>query len=86
MSRSERMKHRYNNVSKNINLYSPTQNSIVFHVLYIFKIQNGQIYGLQVAVNTKLTQNYYTITITDFATRQVQHLAGGFLKRVLTII
>ena len=28
------MKHRYNNVSKNINLYSPTQNSIVCHVLY----------------------------------------------------
>ena len=75
------MKHRYNNMSKNINLYSPTQNSIVFHVLYSkSKTEKYTASKLQSTLSSLRT------TITDFATRQVQHLAGAFLKRVLTII
>ena len=77
------MKHRYNNVSKNINLHSPTQNLIVFHVLYSkSKTDKYTASKLQSLLSSLRT----TITITDFATRQVQHLAGAFLKRVLTII
>jgi hypothetical protein len=32
------------------------------------------------------TLSSLTTTITDFASRKVQHLAGAFLKRVLPII
>jgi hypothetical protein len=74
------MKIRYNNVSKIINLYNPTQNSIVFHALYSkFKTDKYKDSELQSTLSS------LTTTITDFATRQVQHLAGAFLKRVLTI-
>ena len=75
------MKIRYNIFVKNINLYSPTQNSIVFHVLYSkSKTEKYTASKLQSTLSSLRT------TITDFATRQVQHLAGAFLKRVLTII
>ncbi len=75
------MKHRYNNFFKIINLYSPTQNSIVFHVIYSkSKTDKYKASKLQSTLSSLRT------TITDFATRQVHHLAGAFLKRVLTII
>ena len=74
------MKHRYNNFLKIINLYSPTQNSIVFHVLYSeSKTDKYKASKLQSTLSS------LTTTISDFASRQVQHLAGAFLKRLLTI-
>jgi hypothetical protein len=75
------MKHRYNNFCKIINLHSPTQNLIVFHALYSdSKTDKYKLSKLQ------STCSSLTTTITDFASRQVKHLAGAFLKRVLTII
>ena len=77
------MKHPYNNFLKNIHLCSPMQNVIVFHVLYS-KSKTDKYKGskLQSTLSSLIT----TITITDFASSQVQYLAGEFLKRVLTII
>jgi hypothetical protein len=75
------MKIRYKNLSNNINLYSPTQNSIVFHALYSkSKTDKYKASKLQPTLSSPTT------TITDFATGQVQHLTGAFLKRVFTII
>jgi hypothetical protein len=77
------MKHRYNNFNKIIHLYSPTQNLIVFHALYSeSKTDKYKPSKLQSTCSSLTT----TITITDFASRQVQHLAGALLKRVFTII
>ena len=75
------MKHPYNNFFKIINLCSPTQNLIVFHVLYS-KSKTDKYKGskLQSTLSSLIT------TFTDFASSQVQYLAGEFLKRVLTII
>ena len=74
------MKIRYKIFKKYINLYSPTQNSIVFHVLYSkSKTDKYKASKLQSTLGS------LTTTISDFASRQVQHLAGAFLKRVLTI-
>jgi hypothetical protein len=74
------MKIRYNIFLKNINLYIPTQNSIVFHVLSsILKTDKYKASKLQSTLSS------LTTTITDSASRQVQHLAGAFLMRVLTI-
>ena len=74
------MKHRHNIFLKIINLYSPTQNLIVFHVLYSkSKTDKYKASKLQSTLSS------LTTTITDFASRQVQHLAGAFLKRLLTI-
>ncbi len=75
------MTHRYNNFCKIIHLHNPTQNLIVFDVLYSdSKTDKYKPSKLQ-ATCTSLTT-----TITDFARRQVLHLAGAFLRRVLTII
>ncbi len=75
------MKHRHNIFLKIINLYSPTQNLIVFHVLYSkSKTDKYKASKLQSTL-TSLTP-----TIPLFARRQVQHLAGAFLTQVLTII
>ncbi len=74
------MKSRYKFFFFNINLYSPTQNSIVFHALSSkSKTDNYKTTKLQSTLSS------LTTTITDFASRQVQHLAGAFLKRVLII-
>ena len=74
------MKHPYNIFKKNINLCSPTQNLIVFHVLYSkSKTDKYKASKLQSTLSS------LTTTITDFASRQVQHLAGAFLKRVLPL-
>ena len=74
------MKIRYNIFFKYIHLYSPTQNSIVFLVLSLkSKTDKYKASKLQSTLSS------LTTTITDFASRQVQHLAGAFLKRVLTI-
>ena len=74
------MKIRYNIFKKNINLFSPTQNSIVFHVLYSeSKTEKYKASKLQSTLSS------LTTTSSDFASRQVQHLAGAFLKRVLII-
>ncbi len=75
------MKYRYNNFCKIIHLHNPTQNLIVFHVLYSdSKTDKYKPSKLQ------STCSSLTTTITDLASLQVQHLAGAFLKRVLTII
>ena len=75
------MKHRYNNFLKIINLYSPTQNSILFHVLSsISKTDKYKASKLQSTLSSLIT------TFSDSATSQVQYLAGEFLMRVLTII
>ena len=74
------MKFRYNIFLKNINLYSPTQNSIVFHAL-----SSKSKTDKYKASKLQSTLSSLTTTITDFASRQVQHLAGPFLMRVLTI-
>ena len=74
------MKIRYNIFLKNIDWYSPTQNSIVFHVIYS-KSKTDKYK----ASKFQSTLSSLTTTITDFASRQVRHLAGVFLKRVLTI-
>jgi hypothetical protein len=59
------MKHRYNNFCKIINLHSPTQNLIVFHVLYSdFKTDKYKPSKLQ------STCTSLTTTITDFARRR----------------
>ena len=63
-----------------MNLYSPTQNLIVFHVL-----SSKSKTDKYKASKLQSTLSSLTTTITDFASRQVQHLAGAFLKRVLTI-
>ena len=77
------MKSRYNIFYKNINFYNPTHNSIVFHVLSSkSKTDKYKASKLQ----STLLVSSLTTTITDFASRQVQHLAGAFLKRVFTII
>ncbi len=75
------MKHPDNNFLKNIHLCNPMQNVIVFHVLYS-KSKTDKYKGskLQSTLSSLIT------TVTDFASSQVQHLAGEFLKRVLTII
>ena len=73
------MKIRYNIFVKNINLYSPTQNSIVFHVL-----SSKSKTDKYKASKLQSTLSSLTTTSTDFASRQVQHLAGAFLKRLLT--
>ena len=74
------MKIRYNIFKKNIDWYSPTQNSIVFHVLSSkSKTDKYKVSKLQSTLSS------LTTTITDFASRQVQHLAGAFLMRILTI-
>jgi hypothetical protein len=77
------MKNRYNNFFFNLNLSSPTQNSIVFHVLYSkSKTDKYNASKLQSTLSSLTT----TKLITDFASRVVQHLAEAFLKRVLTIV
>jgi hypothetical protein len=65
----------------NIHLYNPTQNLIIFHVLY--SESKSDKYKLS---KLQSTLSLLTTTISDFASRQAQHLAGAFLKRVLTII
>jgi hypothetical protein len=68
------MKMRYKNLSNNINLYSPTQNSIVFHALYSkSKTDKYKASKLQPTLSSPTT------SITDYAicNRQVQHLAAG---------
>ncbi len=75
------MKLRHNIFLKNINLYSPTQNSIVFHALYSkSKTHKYKASKLQSTLSSLIT------TITDFASPKVLHLAGAILKRVLTIM
>ncbi len=74
------MKSHYNIFLKNINLYSPTQNSIVFPALSSKSKTNKYK-----ATKLQSTLSSLTTTITDFASRQVQHLGGAFLKRVLII-
>ena len=75
------MKNRYNNKSNNIYLYNHTQNSIVFHVLYSkSKTDTYKASKLQSTLSSLNT------TITDVASPQVHHMAGAFLKRVLTIM
>jgi hypothetical protein len=75
------MKFRYKNLNNNINLYNPTQNSIVFHALYSkSKTDKYKASKLQSTLSSPTT------TITGLATGQVQHLVGAFLKRVFTII
>jgi hypothetical protein len=74
------MKHRHNIFFKNINLYSPTQNVIVFHALYSkSKTDKYKASKLQSTLSS------LTTTTTDFASPQVHHLAGAFLMRVLII-
>ena len=75
------MKIRYNIFFKNINFFSPLQNLIVFHVIYSkSKTDKYKASKLQSTLSS------LTPTIPLFASRQVQHLAGAFLTRVLTII
>ena len=75
------MKPPYNIFLKFFQLYHPTQNLILFHVLYSeSKTDKYKASKLQSTLSS------LTTTITDFASRQVQHLAGALLKRVLTII
>ncbi len=75
------MKLRYNNFFKIILLYNPTQISIVFRVLYSESKTDKYIPS-----KLQSTLSSLTTTIYDFASRQGQHLAGAFLKRLLTII
>ena len=75
------MKFRYNIFFKIIVLYSPTQISIVFRVLYSESKTDKYIPS-----KLQSTLSSLTTTFNDFASRQGQHLAGAFLKRVLTII
>ena len=74
------MKHPFNNLNKNIDWFSPSQNLIVFHVLY-----SESKTGKYKASKLQSTLSSLTTTITDSASLQVQHLAGPFLMRVLTI-
>ncbi len=48
----------YNKFIKILHLYSPTQNLIVFRALYS-ESKTDKYKPIQVAVNTKLTHNYY---------------------------
>jgi hypothetical protein len=75
------MKIHYNIFLTNINLYNPTQNSIVFHVL-----PSKSKTDKYKASKLQWTLSSLTTTISDFASRQVQQLAGAFLKRVLTFL
>jgi hypothetical protein len=75
------MKIRYNIFFKNINLYSPTQNLIVFHVLY--SKSKTDKYN---ASKLQSTLSSLTTTITEFASPKVLHLAGAILMRVLTLM
>ena len=70
------MKHPFNNLNTNIDWFSPTQNLIVFHVLY-----SESKTGKYKASKLQSTLSSLTTTITDFASRKVLHLAGAFLKR-----
>ncbi len=64
----------YNIVSTIVDLYSPTQNLNLFHVLYSeSKTDKYKAFKLQSTLNS------LTTTITDFPSRQVQLLAGAFL-------
>ena len=63
-----------------MNLYSPTQNSIVFHALY----SKSKTHKYK-ASKLQSTLSSLTTTITDLASPHVHHLAGAFLKRVLTL-
>ena len=75
------MKHPFNNLNKNIDWYSPTQNLIVFHVLYSeSKTDKYKASKLQSTLSSLIT------TFSDYASSQVEYLAGELLKRVLTII
>ncbi len=75
------MKPRHDNFFKIIQLYNPTQNLILLHVLYSEsksdKYKHSKLHS---------TLSSLTPTISDFAHRQVQHIAGAFLTRVLTIM
>ena len=74
------MKIRYKIFKKNIDWHNPTQNLIVFHVIYSkSKTDKYKASKLQSTLSS------LTTTITDFASPQVHHLAGAFLMRVLTI-
>ena len=75
------MKPLQNNFLKFFHLYSPTQNLIVFHVLY--SESKSDKYNPS---KFQSTLSSLTPTTSDFAHRQVQHLAGAFLMRVLTIM
>jgi hypothetical protein len=75
------MKNRYSNFLKIIHFYSPTQNSIVFRPLYSDSKSDKYKPSKLQSTLTSLTT-----TIPDFASRQVQHLAGPFLMRVFTLI
>ena len=74
------MTSRYNIFKKNINLYTPTQNSIVFHALS----SKSKTHKYK-ASKFQSTLSSLTTTITDFASPKVLHLAGAILNRVLTI-
>ncbi len=75
------MNIRYKKFIKILYLYSPTQNVIVFRTLYSeSKTDKYKPSKLQSTLSS------LTTTTTYFASRHVQHLAGGFLKRVLTIM
>ena len=75
------MKLRFTIFLKIIILNSPTQNSIVFCALYSESKTDKYIPS-----KLQSTLSSLTTTIYDFASRQGQHLAGAFLKRLLTII
>ena len=75
------MKIRYTIFFKIISLNNPTQNSIVFCALYSESKTDKYIPS-----KLQSTLSLLTTTITDFASRQGQHLAGAFLKRVLSIM
>jgi hypothetical protein len=75
------MKPRHDNFFKIIQMYNPTQNLILFHVLY--SESKSDKYNPS-KLHSSLSS--LTPTISDFAHRQVQHLAGAFLTRVLTIM
>ena len=75
------MKLRYTIFIKFIILNDPTQNSIVFCALYSESKTDKYIPS-----KLQSTLSLLTTTITDFASRQGQHLAGAFLKRVLSIM
>jgi hypothetical protein len=79
------MKHRYNIFFKNLDWYRPTQNLIVFQVIYS-KSKTDKYKGCKLQSTLSSLTTTSTFTFTDFASRQVQYLAGEFLKRVLTII
>jgi hypothetical protein len=76
-----RMNIRYNKFIKISYLYNPTQNLIIFRALYSeSKTDKYKPSKLQSTLSS------LTTTFSYFASRHVQHLAVGFLKRVLTIM